>query len=407
MLIGGFYSVDGALLAKPPVHKDFALRLDADAGAVDAQADGHENGEAAGERTGKYARRIYTNNGRTASVYALSHCAEKMQGKKVLLPDYLCLSIISAIEWAGLSYDFYRVNRNLEIDMEDLESKLDDTVGMIYVIHYFSVPQPASIVKRLCRLAKTNHLLIMEDITQALFSRTPADADFCRIGFGDYIVGSTRKWFPMTDGGICAIRKDAADTENENDAANAPAIPPLADPYDESVYKELLISVMRPLYDADPELEKETYLRCEKEANASRYVNLMPREMTAASRQILFDTDATALIERRIENFRCLYDRLSEIPEIAVLSRDIGEDDDFVPFGLTILAEDRDGLYHHLVQHNIIPEIQWILPTDYYTPGEDAKFLSDHNLMLQCDQRYGIAEMKQIADVIEDYFRQK
>lgn len=421
MLIGGFYSVDGALLAKPPVHTDFALRLDAGTGAVDAQAAGQENGEAAGECAGKYTRRIYTNNGRTASVYALSHCAEKMQGKKVLLPDYLCLSVISAIEWAGLSYDFYRVSRTLEIDMEDLESKLDDTVGMIYVIHYFSVPQPASVVKQLCQLAKTNHLLIMEDITQALFSRTPADADFCRMGFGDYIVGSTRKWFPMTDGGICAIRNDGfhgmfADIPagvpagKPGDSANCnalPPLPPLADAYDESVYKELLISVMRPLYAENPELEKEAYLAYEKEANASRYIDLTPRKMTEASKQIFFDTDTAALIGRRIENFRYLYGRLSEIPEITVLSKDIGPYDDYVPFGLVILAEDRNGLYHHLVQHNIIPEIQWILPTEYYTPGEDAQYLSDHNLMLQCDQRYGISEMKQVADVIEDYFRHK
>ncbi len=381
MLIGGFYSVDGALLAKPPAREDFTLRLDAD--------------------TDQYAHKIYTNNGRTASVYALQHCAEKMAGKKVLLPDYLCLSVISAMEWAGLSYDFYRVSRNLEIDLADLESKLCDDVGMIYVIHYFSVPQPAFIVKQLCQLAKARDLLIMEDITQTLFSRTPASADFCTTGFSDYIVGSTRKWFPMTDGGICAIRNDVFGD------VSCDSVPPLASAYDESVYKELLISVMRPLYAEHPELEKEAYLTYEKEANASRYINLTPRKMTEASKHIFFDTDAETLMRRRIENFRYLYSRLLQIPEITVLSRDIGEDGDCIPFGLTILADDRNGLYHHLVEHNIIPEIQWILPTDYYTPGEDAQYLSAHNLMLQCDQRYSIPEMKQVADAIEDYFRRK
>ncbi len=378
MLIGGFYSVDGALLAKPPVKEAFTLRLDADAE--------------------QYTRKIYTNNGRTASVYALQHCTKKMAGKKVLLPDYLCLSVISAIEWAGLPYDFYRVTRNLEIDLADLESKLDDTVGMLYIIHYFSVPQPASITAQLRKLAAARGLLIMEDITQALFSTSPVPAAPRTIGFGDYVVASTRKWFPMTDGGLCAINR----TMTSDDA---PTLPSLANAYDESVYQELLISVMRPLYDADPALEKETYLRCEKRANASRYVNLTPREMTAASRHIFFHTNAEMLMARRMENFRCLYDRLQQIPEITLLSKDIAPDGTQVPFGLTLLAEDRDELYQHLVDHNIIPEIQWVLPTDYYTPGEDARYLSNHNLMLQCDQRYGIQEMQDVAEVIARYYQ--
>ena len=405
MLIGGFYSVDGALLARAPVHNDFTLRLDTHGQPVQTvpgtQASHDMQDMLNVQSSGRYGNNIYTNNGRTASVYAMKHCAEKMAGKKVLLPDYLCLSVISAIEWAGVSYDFYRVTRNLEIDLADLESRLDDTVGMIYVIDYFTVPHPAETVKALCQLAKSYNLLIMEDITQALFSRTPAGADFRTMGFGHYIVGSTRKWFPMTDGGICAIRNDVFEEKGCDFAY------PLAEAYDESVYKELLISVMRPLYAENPEMEKEAYLTYEKRANASRYVDLTPREMTEASRQIFFDTDAETLICRRIENFRYLYDRLRQIPQIAILNKDIGPDGDFVPFGLIILADDREGLYRHLVQHNIIPEIQWILPTEYYTPGEDAKYMSDHNLMLQCDQRYGIAEMKQIADVIEDYFRQK
>lgn len=384
MLIGGFYSVDGALLMERPKNDDFALRLDCSA-----------------SKSSQYTHKIYTNNGRTASVYAMEHCADKMKGKKVLLPDYLCLSIISAVRWEGLSYDFYRVTKDLEIDLADLESKLDETVGMIYVIHYFSMPQPSDTVKYLCQLAKVHNLLIMEDITQALFSKTSKGSTFRRMGFGDYIVGSTRKWFPMTDGGICAIRNDVFED------ASRDSVPPLASAYDESVYKELLISVMRPLYASNPELEKESYLASEKEANASRYVNLTPRKMTEESKQIFFDTDAQALMRRRIENFRYLYSRLLQIPELTMLSRDIGEDGDCVPFGLTILADDRNGLYQHLVQHNIIPEIQWILPTEYYTPGEDAQYLSAHNLMLQCDQRYGIPEMKQVADAIEDYFRQK
>ncbi len=403
MLIGGFYSVDGALLCRKPENSDFMLRLDSAEYAAPA----------GGCR--QYDHKIYTNNGRTASVYALQHCAERMKNKVVLLPDYLCLSVISAIRWAGLSYDFYRVSANLEIDTDSLEAKIKEhgkNAGMIYMIHYFSVPQPPRIVKELCRLAREYGLLIMEDITQALFSRSPQkcsgiesaaeppETGFSSMGFGDYIVASTRKWFPMTDGGLCAIRNDTY-----KDGPSLSQLPPLENAYDESVYKELLISALRPVYDDDPQLEKQAYLTYEKEANASRYVNLTPRNMTDASRHIFFDTDTDFLIRRRIENFRCLYGRLKEIPEIKLLSKDIDDADNYVPFGLALLAEDRDSLYSHLVDSNIIPEIQWILPTDYYEPGQDAKYLSAHNLMLQCDQRYDASDMERVADVIAAYYK--
>ena len=50
-------------------------------------------------------------------------------------------------------------------------------------------------------------------------------------------------------------------------------------------------------------------------------------------------------------------------------------------------------------------EIQWILPTEYYRPGEAAQYLSDHNLMLSCDQRYGKEQMQYVIDTIKNYFR--
>ncbi len=86
--------------------------------------------------------------------------------------------------------------------MRIFSAKLADDVGMIYLIHYFSVPQPLEVVQAVKEMAATRDILVMEDITQALFSK-----DGERMGFGDYIVASTRKWFPMTDGGLLCHQK--------------------------------------------------------------------------------------------------------------------------------------------------------------------------------------------------------
>ena len=137
----------------------------------------------------------------------------------------------------------------------DLSAKLADDVGMIYLIHYFSVPQPLEVVQAVKEMAATRDILVMEDITQALFSK-----DGERMGFGDYIVASTRKWFPMTDGGLLAIKDGTCGKLQTLEPA-----------YDESVYQELLISVVRMQYEMNPQMDKAPYLRFEKAANASRY----------------------------------------------------------------------------------------------------------------------------------------
>ena len=72
MLIGGFFSVDGALLLDESPGREFMLRLDT---------------------KGHYKEKIFTSNGRTASVLALQHCAKRMEGKKILLPDAFLSSV--------------------------------------------------------------------------------------------------------------------------------------------------------------------------------------------------------------------------------------------------------------------------------------------------------------------------
>ena len=218
-------------------------------------------------------------------------------------------------------------------------------------------------------------------------------------GFGDYIVGSTRKWYPMTDGGIVAIR-DGVEGERTT----------LLGAYDESVYKELLISSLRAYYDSHPQAMKQLYLDREAQANAGRYKDLSPREMTDESKYIFFGTDVARLRERRCENYNYLCDRLGDLDGIEIISGREAGNGEYVPFGFTLLADDladRDRLYSYLVNCNIIPEIQWKLPLDYYTPGADALELSQRNLMLQCDQRYGLSDMAYVCEKLEAYCRAK
>lgn len=367
MLIGGFQNIDLEKLQKPSQGKWWGLPCDL---------------------YGKYTRQMLTNNGRTATIYLLENCMDLEEDDVILLPDYLCLSVIVSIEAPKVKYRFYRVNRDLSIDMEDLKNKLDEHVKGIYIIHYFGVPYEQSTVDALKNIRTERNIPIIEDITQTMLSK-----DETRMGFGDYLVGSTRKWLPMTDGGVIAARDGAAFRTQ-----------PLEDAYNEAAYKQLLISLMRDYFSANPDKDKRHYLVMEQEANKSRYTDLSVRSMTEFSRNIMFASNLESISERRRENYNYLYSRLNGQKGITIGSKPLDAEGKYVPFGMFLLVENRNSFYDYLVEKGIIGEIQWVLPLDYYTPGEDAVYLSEHNLMIHCDQRYTQKEMCYVADSILSFF---
>ncbi len=103
MLIGGFYHIDIDLMKNEPKKEDFLLRCDG---------------------KDQYKRKIYTNNGRTATVYALQNGIKPKKGDIILVPDYLCISVINSLEVTEGEFRFYHVRADLTIDLEDLERKL-------------------------------------------------------------------------------------------------------------------------------------------------------------------------------------------------------------------------------------------------------------------------------------------
>ena len=52
-------------------------------------------------------------SGRTALYNIVTYCIEKLQCNKVILPDYLCDSIIETVEATGIAFDFYHILDNL------------------------------------------------------------------------------------------------------------------------------------------------------------------------------------------------------------------------------------------------------------------------------------------------------
>lgn len=108
---------------------------------------------------------------------------------RILLPSYLCPTIVSTLERCGLSCAYYRVGRDLAIDLEDLAAKAG-TFRAVYFINYFGFPQPPA-VRRYLKKLQSRQILIVEDNTQS---------GFWEDSLGDFVFNSMRKVCPY-DGG--------------------------------------------------------------------------------------------------------------------------------------------------------------------------------------------------------------
>ncbi|MBW2619688.1 MAG: DegT/DnrJ/EryC1/StrS aminotransferase family protein, partial [Deltaproteobacteria bacterium] len=133
-------------------------------------------------------------SGRVALAAALKHLGLK-PGQRVLLPAYLCPSVLAPLEHLGLEPDLYPLTPTLEPDWAGLKSRLAGAGAMV-AIHYWGFPQP---VVQMAGLAREAGVPLIEDCALALFSRR---GERLLGSFGQAAVFSLTKSLPTPDGGL-------------------------------------------------------------------------------------------------------------------------------------------------------------------------------------------------------------
>ena len=364
--LGGFLYIDPANIEAAYEQKEFYLPCDTEE---------------------RYYRKVLTNNGSTATVYMLQYCMHLTADDVVLLPDFLCATVVTALEYCPAKRRYYHVKNDLSIDMEDLKRKLTDDVRVFYVIHYFGVPQPLAEMQELMALSRQRDIYVVEDITQCHYSVAPG-----RIGVGHYLVGATRKWAPCTDGGLLAARNDAPFRQVD-----------LPDGYDSICYTQVALACLKKSYDDDPSKDIMEYFRYELDCNSVRYLDLTPKKITDMSRKIILGYDHARNKQVRMANYAYLCDLLRGTPHITVMDNCLQEEDT-VPFGLLLLVPQRDEFWQYLWKNRVQCQIQWIRPEDVDDCSEAAQYYYDHNIMLQIDQRFEKQHLEQMARIVRAYW---
>lgn len=125
----------------------------------------------------------------------------------ILLPAYIGWSknegsgVFDPVRETGTQFAFYRLTRNLAIDLDDLASKLATfRPRLVVFIHYFGFPDPN--ILRAIRVCREYGALILEDEAHALYSDWIGGV--CG-RFGDAAIMSLHKMLPCRNGGLLLL----------------------------------------------------------------------------------------------------------------------------------------------------------------------------------------------------------
>lgn len=284
---------------------------------------------------------------------------------RILLPAYLCPSILDVFQQHDLEWDFYRINPNLSIDLADLREKAKNTQA-IYFINYFGFPHPPQTLAALKGFQKCSKLVVEDN----------AQAGFTDHAIGDFTFNSVRKLAPF-DGGYLFSSLDVHPYIQCCEFSSNRRLP-LIRAYRRELRKYLLEgqSSYRRLV--------SLHARAERFYEGDIVVVGDPMERELIERQ-----DWPGMRRKRRENYDYLLDQILEIPEIKPLYPFLEKDAS--PLGLPIYIDSipRDDLYDYLGKNSIGLFIHWreILHDASFTCVPEANEMAGRMLTLTCDQR--------------------
>lgn len=115
----------------------------------------------------------------------------------VLVPDYNSGNEVLALQAAGATLHFYRVDRHMQADLEDIERICNEHhPEVLYVIHYLGWSQPIAALKQICR---DRSMLMVEDCALSLLSQPDGQP----LGsHGDWSIFCLYKTLPVPNGAL-------------------------------------------------------------------------------------------------------------------------------------------------------------------------------------------------------------
>jgi hypothetical protein len=310
---------------------------------------------------------VYTySSGRAALYQILKHLMQEKNVNYVLLPDYLCSSVLVPVKELGLDYTFYPINEKLELEPSSFHPLYKNGTAVL-LINYYGLQDLSSQIKTIRE--HDDKAIIIEDDVQAYFEfKKP-------LGDVDFKFTSLRKTFAVPDGGLVKTKHQLPKVEVPNTFGQYKAAAALLKSMREGNFNDNIYLEMFEKGESliDDELESGMSLIAEK---LYSYV------------------DEERVKVRRMNNAQYLVEQLKKIGLNPLLPLS----EDHVPLFIPIILTNRDAVRKAMFEHEVYCPVHWPLEGLELNRG---KAMSETELSLIIDQRYGRNEMDEIIKMLQ------
>lgn len=311
---------------------------------------------------------VYTYSSGRAALYQILNYLKQEKGiTRILLPDYLCSSVVVPVRALGLEFAFYQIDENLELQQDNL-SKLYRDNTVILLINYFGLKNLENQIKKIRSIDES--VIIIEDDVQAYY-------EFLKpLGDVEFKFTSLRKTFAIPDGGLVKTKHHMPVVDKPNTFGQYKAAAALLKSMREGNFNDKIYLEM---------FEKgESLIDEEIECGMSRI----------AEKLYFFINDEHVKV-RRLNNAHYLLKELEKIGLKPILPLN----DDHVPLFVPILLERRNEVRKAMFQKEIFCPVHWPIEGLELQRGI---VMAEKELSLIIDQRYGRKEMDEIIAILKD-----
>lgn len=302
---------------------------------------------------------IYTYSSGRAALYQILKFLKQEKGiKHILLPDYLCSSVLVPVKTLHLNYTFYPIDEQLELEPSSF-SKLYKKDSAVLVINYFGLKNLTPQI-RVIRSLDDNAIIIEDDVQAYYEFKKP-------LGDVNFKFTSLRKTFAVPDGGLVKTKHQLPKVETPNTFGQYKAA-------------AALLKSMR-----EGNFNDQIYLEMFEKGES-----LIDSELECGMSQIaekLFDSQEEKRVKiRRLNNAQYLVGKLEKMGIKPLLPLSEGH----VPLFIPITLKNRDVVRKRMFQNEIFCPVHWPLEGLDLKRG---KIMAETELSLIIDQRYGNKEM--------------
>ena len=318
-----------------------------------------------------YPNSVLFFSGRVALFNLIQLGIKLYKWEKVFLPDYYCHDVDEFLKPLKIETCYYN-DGPYEKNLADFDS-IDRSTNVFVHVNYFGFSAGSKLLLK--------NAFIIEDHTHDLKS------DWAINSNAHYCFASLRKSLPIPAGGIIWSPKKLEIPAKlaENELTNM------------VTYMKLSGMLLKRIYLKNGNVNKQTF--------RSLYLNsesfFETQETNAALPPTIVDDinkiPVQILREHKIKNYKYLSEAIKA--KNIIWHQALNENQ--CPFGMILYFEDeqkRNGMKQHLIENNIYPAVLWPNQT-----ALKARDFSAKSLLIHCDIRYTLDDMKIIADVVNNY----